>query len=409
MATPDGASTATRFSKAAMLRYSSLLIMTLQNTALAISMQYSRTVPQSPPPAPGQPVVMEGTLSKAAMAPINMSVRSQSLLQPEGKMASLATLGRTKLGKKPKLYLVTTAVVCAEVMKFFISIVLALQQMDSSGLMQELMGSDAVKMLVPAGLYTVQNNLQYYAVGNLDASVCQVLYQMKLVTTALFTTLILGRQLSGRQWAGIVICAMGVAVVQLSNFQAESGSAGGQSATKQLLGFLAIMVSTLSSGFAAVYTEKIFKTVTVNIWVKNAQLALWSVGIGAAAVILNDGPSVMEYGFFTAYTPQVWCTIVLQAFGGIVVAIVVRFADSVAKGFATGLSLVGTCALSAFIFNFVVTPAYLTGTALVLFSIYAYSSSSSPPPTPQSSGSANEVNHNDVVLAAKVIGTTSNS
>ncbi len=143
-------------------------------------------------------------------------------------------------------------------------------------------------------------------------------------------------------------------------------------------------VSLASLGFVLRY-----KAVNANLWVKNTQLAMWSVGIGAAGVIMNDGADVLEHGFFLGYTMQVWCTIALQAFGGITVAIVARHADSVAKGFATGLSLVGTCALSAYMFDFVITPAYLSGTLLVLLSVYTYSTSSSPSamsaaPTPRS-------------------------
>ncbi|CAJ1420518.1 unnamed protein product [Effrenium voratum] len=62
-------------------------------------------------------------------------------------------------------------------------------------------------MLVPAALYSLQNSLQYVAASNLDVSVCQVLYQLKLVTTALFSGggagLHCGEDLRGRGEAGL--------------------------------------------------------------------------------------------------------------------------------------------------------------------------------------------------------------
>ena len=47
-----------------------------------------------------------------------------------------------------------------------------------------------------AGLYTIQKNLLYLAISNLDAAVFQVTYQAKILTTALFSVLILRRKLS---------------------------------------------------------------------------------------------------------------------------------------------------------------------------------------------------------------------
>ena len=74
-----------------------------------------------------------------------------------------------------------------------------------------------MKVAVPAFVYVVQNNLLYLAVGNLPAATFQVTYQIKLLTTAIFSVTMLGRRLTLRQWFALFVLFVGVAVVQMNN------------------------------------------------------------------------------------------------------------------------------------------------------------------------------------------------
>jgi UDP-sugar transporter A1/2/3 len=67
-----------------------------------------------------------------------------------------------------------------------------------------------------AAIYTVQKNLLYLGISNLDAAVFQVTYQAKILTTAVFSMLLLQRTLSYQKIAGLMLLTLGVALVQVS-------------------------------------------------------------------------------------------------------------------------------------------------------------------------------------------------
>jgi UDP-sugar transporter A1/2/3 len=54
------------------------------------------------------------------------------------------------------------------------------------------------------------------------------------------------------------------------------------------------------------------------------QLSIFSIGLGLLGVMLKDWQAVQEGGFFQAYNGVVWTAISLQAFGGLIIAAVIK-------------------------------------------------------------------------------------
>eukprot|EP01062_Namystynia_karyoxenos_P007010 TRINITY_DN12460_c0_g1_i1.p1 TRINITY_DN12460_c0_g1~~TRINITY_DN12460_c0_g1_i1.p1 ORF type:complete len:441 (+),score=131.27 TRINITY_DN12460_c0_g1_i1:151-1473(+) len=279
-------------------------------------------------------------------------------------------------GEASSLYLASSAVVSCEFLKVFASA--GLLYFEQGGLrpmlrvLKEDLLNDPVAanlpVLIPAGLYTLQNNLQYLAASNLDAAVFQVLYQMKLVTTALLSVLVLSRTLGYLQWVAVVILTGGVCLVQASG--AASSSRPGDSS---LIGFLAVCTACLTSAGAGVYLERMLKTTAVSVWVRNMQLAFFGLAIGLFVTLGKDYHAVRDRGFFAGFDWVVCLVIMLQSFGGLLTAVVAKHADMIIKGFATGLAIIVSCALSAVLFGFVITGRYVSGAALVIVSVFLFS------------------------------------
>lgn len=89
------------------------------------------------------------------------------------------------------MYISTTAVVAAEVMKVVACVFILVYQRGSllrfyTLLMEQVLRNwkDTLKLSVPALLYTLQNNLQYVAVSNLDAATFQVSCSPIMITSS---------------------------------------------------------------------------------------------------------------------------------------------------------------------------------------------------------------------------------
>ena len=230
-----------------------------------------------------------------------------------------------------------------------------------------------VKVAVPSLIYVIQNNLQFVAISNLDAATFQVTYQLKVLTTAVFSVLMLNKKLSKQQWGSLVLLFVGIALVQLQPSQLGTKAAKGQ---KPYIGFMAVFISSICSGFAGVYFEKILKGTGSgqggSIWLRNIQLGLFGIMLGAGGMLVKDGSKIHEKGIFFGYSKIVWLVISMQAFGGLLVAVVVKYADNILKGFATSFAIIVSCIASIYVFNFVSSAQFIIGTVLVIVAIYIY-------------------------------------
>ena len=227
------------------------------------------------------------------------------------------------------------------------------------------------KVMVPSAVYLVQNNLLYVAASNLDVATYQITYQLKILTTAMFAVTMLNKKLISTQWLSLLILIAGVAMVQLSDVK-ENKSAAAVEEQSKLVGFTAALSACCLSGFAGVYFEKILKGSDVSVWMRNVQLALLSVPMGLVTSYMKDGAKIEDGGFFHGYDNFVWFTVAQNALGGLLVAVVVKYADNILKGFACSLAIIITCVASIFIFDFSLSLQFSVGAACVIGSIFLY-------------------------------------
>ncbi|XP_077440955.1 solute carrier family 35 member A3a [Vanacampus margaritifer] len=297
---------------------------------------------------------------------------------------------RTLQAEGPR-YLSSSAVVVAEVIKIVICLMLVFKDHSysvralNSILRQEIAYKpmETLKLAIPSGIYTLQNNLLYVALSNLDAATYQLTYQLKILTTALFSVSMLGRRLGVYQWLSLLILMAGVALVQWpseSSVVAETDSA---SAGSQFVGVMAVLVACCSSGFAGVYFEKILKESKQSVWIRNIQLGMFGLVFGFVGMLIFDGDKVMESGMFQGYGAVTCAVVTLQALGGLVIAAVIKYADNILKGFATSLSIILSTLISYFwLQDFDPTNVFFLGAGLVIAATFLYGYEGKKPPNP---------------------------
>lgn len=240
--------------------------------------------------------------------------------------------------------------------------------------------TEAMKTAIPAICYLIQNNLQYVAVGYLDASTYAVLYQLKILTTALLSVVILRKDLACIQWVSLALLTVGVSAVVLSQMSQKAAEAGKEGNSDSILpGLAAVLTACLMSGLAGVYFEKLLKGSTVSLWARNLQLALFSIVIGVGGLVGQGSMSLdtsldasVSTDFFKGYTTAVWFSILNNAFGGLLVAVVIKYADVILKNFAASLSIVLTATVSAVVFGSTINRWFCVGTVTVIYAMFLY-------------------------------------
>ena len=232
-----------------------------------------------------------------------------------------------------------------------------------------------------------------------------------------------------QQWVALVLLTVGVGLVQL--YEAGGAAAAGAAAAGGLasgslisgavaIGVAAVLASSLLSGFANVYFEKVVKTrPSVSIWMRNVQLGLFSLP-QAWALMAADATIIADQGALVGFNLLAWSVVVLKALGGLLVAAVVKCArappraplraplpsrargrqrshgtcpvpraprltrallallracadaDNVLKTYATAIAIVLTCVVSCLYSWSAPTLGFLQGMAMVIASIFLY-------------------------------------
>jgi len=271
-------------------------------------------------------------------------------------------------------YAPSTAVMCAELLKLSLCLIVVAQ--NSFGQIGVTVSQirEQKTLFLPALLYVLQSNLLFFSSKRLPPIVYIVCTQMKIITSAYFSRLLLGTTLNSSQYASLIFLVIGIVVVQAKDLDMEVTNEVGDSGT----GVIAVMLATLTSGLAGVVLEKLYKDSVVSkgmehtVWTRNLQLSLISIPFALSAIFIQ-APEALNGKFFYGNDHMVCSVIILQATGGIIIAFVLKVSSVIMKCIAISVSICCCAVYSVWTKEIPITARLLFGILLVNASVVVFS------------------------------------
>ena len=237
------------------------------------------------------------------------------------------------------------------------------------------------KMAILAGIYGAMNILSFVSLRNISAGMFTIFAQLKILTTATCSRIMLNRAYSMTKWRALISLMMGVLLFSEPIWNKPEALSVNPDGGNVVLGTAAVLIEVTLSGFASIYFEKVIKTDSeqLGIWERNYQLAFGSMPIYLMFILYDGGG---EAGYFGGWSVVAFVLALLGAAGGMLVALSIKHGDSILKTLATTGAIVLSATLDHFMLGGPLTSIMCIAGVQVILSICNYTFDASPPEPP---------------------------
>ncbi|KAG1712279.1 hypothetical protein DVH05_000029 [Phytophthora capsici] len=220
---------------------------------------------------------------------------------------------------------------------------------------------------VPALLSAIESNLNYVVLRYLDAATVSVLWNLKILLTAVLFRYVLKQPLSELHKLAIVLLILGVLTSQsdrLSQFAEETSE-------NLVRGLSLALVGVTLSSCASVFAEWTLKKQSdcPFLW-QSVQMYTFGVLFNAFGLFM-DGNLVVE-GVFHDYSGWTVAILVVNSMGGIFMACILKYLDNIACVYSHSMAMMFTTLLSMIFFAFSPSLEFACGLGVLVISIYLY-------------------------------------
>ncbi|PWN24638.1 hypothetical protein BDZ90DRAFT_224652 [Jaminaea rosea] len=203
-------------------------------------------------------------------------------------------------------------------------------------------------MAVVAAMFVVQGNLKLFSAPLLTPTTFQVLQESKLIFVIIASIVVLRTKVTGAQWLAVFTMLAAIILMQSRPVDAtpQAQAISSHPLLDRRIGTIGMLLVGTIGAFASVLIERAMRT--TDMWVVNTQLSFFSL-LPAAAPLVASG----RFDFLRGFNLLAWATVLNLAFGGILVALVIKRCGNIAKTFTTPLAIVLSYLISV---TFMATP-----------------------------------------------------
>lgn len=232
------------------------------------------------------------------------------------------------------------------------------------------------KMAVLAGIYGAMNILSFVSLRNIGAGMFTIFAQTKILTTALCSAMILKRSYSWARWRALLSLVMGVLLFSEPIWGDPANRVANEGGSV-IIGTAAVLIEVTLSGFASIYFEKAIKTdpLQLGIWERNFQLALGSFPVYLLFIIGEGGG---EAGIFGGWSLVAGLLSLLGSAGGLLVALSIKYGDSILKTLATSGAIILSSVLDHHLLGGPLTAVMVIAGVQVILAICNYTFDATP-------------------------------
>jgi len=225
---------------------------------------------------------------------------------------------KSKLGADSEPYNPGSVFIVSEVTKLSLSFLFLVQEKGWKDMVSTLIKTSTCEWLmfcVPASIYCITNNLDMIILRYIDPTTTIILYQFKIVTTAILHWIVFRKNLKIYQKYGILFLMVGSVVVTIKN-----------DATLQVnrMGLFLITLQTFLSPMAGIYTEWVYKNGTgknKSIHQQNISMYLWGILFNfVRGTFTKDSALSISLKGFNIWT---WLVVVCYAGSGLGISFII--------------------------------------------------------------------------------------
>jgi UDP-sugar transporter A1/2/3 len=215
-----------------------------------------------------------------------------------------------------------------------------------------------------SALYTANNQLSFYVLEVADPGTMSLGKSVAPYLCALLLRFT-GQYLHQLQWVCVIIQCCAIAIVQYDSCKG--------SGVLPLQAYLMIGAATFITAVTSVWNQLVIKDFDVPLNLQNSILYCFGSGIAVSAYVWEASTAKKHVPpFFHGYNALAALLVVFQAFHGLAVALVYKYADAIVKNFANSSVMALLIAISYYFFALQTNLHSWLGIVIVLTTTYCY-------------------------------------